>query len=107
MNNIADMHLIAKWKLEMHKWFNKDLNTMIAYPSSRVYPIGDQEKRFIDILDSNKYFKTQWDPITKKTTCTISPIGYFNKGQPCCWETKNALVYKQNKNTNWRSLLLS
>ena len=58
MNGIADMHLIAKWKLEIHKWFNEDLNTMIADTSSRVYPIGDQEKRFIDILDSNNYFKS-------------------------------------------------
>ena len=44
LSDIVDMPLIEKWKLEMHGWFNDDLNELTADPSSRVYPIGDQKK---------------------------------------------------------------
>ena len=87
MSDIIDRPLMEKWQQEMHKWFNDDLKALKLDPSSRVYPISDKKKRFIDLMDSKNYFSTQLDLEGKTEICTVSPYGNFDVEQPYYWET--------------------
>jgi hypothetical protein len=89
MSDVIDRPLMDKWKQEMHQWFNDDLNALKLDPSSRVYPVNDQEKRFIDLSDSKNYFSTQLDREGKNEICTVSPLGDFNVEQPYYWQTND------------------